>query len=385
LNGNGLIEPTTIVSGLRCRLIQLRLRFRIFQLALHVYRNPIAAVNVLKALLRKKDAILGKSACPKLIKAGSKYLWSITAAGWPSEAFDLFVLRELNRLQSPPPVNQGLQTIIFSITSRCPLKCEHCYEWNNLSAQETLSLNELQTSIKKFQDFGVCNIQLSGGEPLSRFDDLLTLLRTARQNSEFWILSSGFGLTEKMAKELKEAGLTGVTISLDSWDEAQHNRFRGNDQAYQWALEAAENAGKAGLVVAFSLCAAREFVSMDNLEKYLQLAKNNGATFVRILEPRKVGHYSEQDIELDDAQIEVLTQFYLKSQSVAFKNYPIVEYTGYHQRQHGCLGAGDRYLYVDSKGDIHACPFCQNPVGNAISDPIDIAVAKLKETGCHKF
>lgn len=378
-------ESARIVSGHACRLVQMRLRLHIVRLALRHYRNPLLAIKAMQALVQKKHAILGETGIPKLVKSGAKYYWSVTSAGWPSLAFDNFITGELNKVKPIPQAKNPLQTIIFSITSRCPLKCEHCYEWDKLSSQESLSLQQLQLSLQEFQDYGVCNIQLSGGEPLSRFEDLLSLLKTSRRSSEFWILSSGFGLTQGKALKLKQAGLTGVIISLDSWNEEQHNLFRANSQAFKWALEAATNAGSSGLVVAFSLCAARDFVSPVNLEKYLQLAQRYGAAFVRILEPRKVGHFAGQDVELNKEQLDVLARFYLDSHTAANRNYPIIEYVGYHQRLFGCFGAGDRYLYVDSTGEIHACPFCQNPLPITAPESVEQAIARLRKTGCHKF
>jgi MoaA/NifB/PqqE/SkfB family radical SAM enzyme len=68
-----------------------------------------------------------------------------------------------------------------------------------------------------------------------------------------------------------------------------------------------------------------------------------------------------------------------------YMDYPIVTYPGYHQRRIGCLGAGNRYLYIDSVGNIHACPFCQRIAGNAVNDRLEDAVSVLREYGCQKY
>ena len=39
--------------------------------------------------------------------------------------------------------------------------------------------------------------------------------------------------------------------------------------------------------------------------------------------------------------------------------------TGYHQRRVGCF-SGSRSVYVDSAGDVHACPFCHTKSYNII-------------------
>ena len=125
-------------------------------------------------------------------KSGRKYYWSITSTGWPSSAFDHFVLGEFHKIRPIHSQFANLQTIIFSITNRCPLKCEHCYEWNNIAGREILSLQELLKILNKFQDYGVSNIQFSGGEPLNCFDDLIDLISAVKPETDTWILTSGY-------------------------------------------------------------------------------------------------------------------------------------------------------------------------------------------------
>ncbi|MDY0152796.1 MAG: radical SAM protein [Candidatus Cloacimonas sp.] len=381
-----LSTPERLITGFQCQFILFLLKLNILWLALVAYRNPLTAFRTLKAVIAMKKAVDGDKKYPRLVKSGGRYFWAISCTGWPSLAFNRFIRGELNKICPIKHCKSSLQTMIFSITSRCPLHCEHCYEWENLSHTEPLSTEQLLTILKKFQCYGIANIQFSGGEPLSRFDDLLLLLKSAEPGADFWILTSGYELTAAKAQSLKQAGLTGVVISLDHWDEAKHNAFRGNAKSFFWVQEAAKNAAESGLAVAFSLCAGRDFVSEENLDKYLRLTKAWGALQLRILEPRQVGHYQGKNIELEAEQIGVLSAFYLKTLSdPAYRAMPIVEYVGFHQRQQGCFGAGDRYLYVDSKADIHACPFCQGAAGNALKTPLEPVIAKLKKIGCHKF
>jgi homospermidine synthase len=51
---------------------------------------------------------------------------------------------------------------------------------------------------------------------------------------------------------------------------------------------------KLGIMVSLSLCATREFVTEGNLETYAKLARQLGTHFIRILEPRQVGCFSDR-------------------------------------------------------------------------------------------
>jgi MoaA/NifB/PqqE/SkfB family radical SAM enzyme len=139
-------------------------------------------------------------------------------------------------------------------------------------------------------------------------------------------------------------------------------------------------------MISLSVCATRSFISEENLWKYLRLAKEFGAGFIRIIEPRTTGNYTGKDVALTDEQRAILNNFYLRVNSyAAFRNFPIIMYPGYHQRLAGCFGAGDRYLYIDPKGDIHACPFCRGKAGNAVWNPLIPAIMNLRKSGCHEF
>ncbi|HSG28414.1 MAG TPA: radical SAM protein, partial [Candidatus Krumholzibacterium sp.] len=271
-------------------------------------------------------------------------------------------------------------------TSRCPLKCDHCYEWDTMSSVENLGLEQLKTILERLLERGVAQIQFSGGEPMVRFADLLELIRSTGRGTDLWLLTSGYGLTAEKAEALRDAGLKGVNISLDHWEEKAHNRYRGRDDSFAWVLESAEATRRAGLALCLSLCARREFVSRENLMRYLRLAGELGAFAVQLLEPRKSGRYSDSDIELSSEQIGVLEDFFMTvTLEKAHDNDPLVSYPGHHQRLEGCFGAGERYLHIDSRGDLHACPFCRGRTGNALDADIDGAIDRLRKTGCHAF
>ena len=140
------------------------------------------------------------------------------------------------------------------------------------------------------------------------------------------------------------------------------------------------------MATALSICATREFISEQNLWKYADLARSWGVGFIRILEPRQVGFYRGKDVLLTGHNIRILEKFFLEINSKRkYRKYPVVMYPGYHQRKIGCVGAGNRYIYIDSRGDIHACPFCHDQKGNALRDTLQDSISLLKEAGCHMF
>ncbi len=111
-----------------------------------------------------------------------------------------------------------------------------------------------------------------------------------------------------------------------------------------------------------------------------------GIPIVRILEPRKTGRYKGEDLILLPGQTDLLEQCYRDAASPGNPHdYPVITYPAYHSRRTGCAGGGHRYIYIDPKGNIHACPFCRRPAGKAVTDCVEDAVEILKARGCQKY
>jgi len=152
------------------------------------------------------------------------------------------------------------------------------------------------------------------------------------------------------------------------------------------ATDALKNCLDAGIIGSLSLCATREFVTEENLMKYAELAKQLRANFIRILEPRVVGRFSDKNVVLENGHIEILSEFAIRLNTNSYyKDFPIVAFFGYHQRKMGCFGAGNRYVYVDPNGDVHACPFCRGRLGNLLQEPFGQIIHRARATGCHIF
>jgi MoaA/NifB/PqqE/SkfB family radical SAM enzyme len=356
----------------------------IIRLALKTKRNPYHALLLLRSLVNERKSIHGNAGRNKAVTSDSKYYWSINIPGWPSEKFNSFIANEFKRINSPE--KSALQTVIFSITNVCSLDCIHCYESDNLAKSNRLSLNELKSVMGKIHEKGIRHIQFSGGEPLCRLDDMIELMKYSGRSTDYWVSTSGFGLTPEAAAKMKEHGMTGVIISLDHWDEDRHNAFRNHNRSFYWVKEAARNCLEAGMVVCLSLCPVIEFVTEENLKKYYLLANQIGAGFIRIMEPMKTGRFTGKDIQLNASHAEILSNFVNASnRDPAYARFPVILYGGNHQRKAGCYGAGNRYIFIDSNGNYHSCPFCRNSLGNVLTESLDQAIIKARGSGCQLY
>lgn len=350
----------------------------------HVH-HPIRLFKAVRSIQSMAMHYLGGFKIRKIRKVGQRYYWDMYGASWPSATFREHIAAEFKRQLAPTATPRALRNVLLSVTTHCPLRCEHCFEWENLNKKEVIRVSDLRHIVRSFQDDGVCQILFSGGEPMLRLNDLLEVLRTARSGTDFWIATSGLNMTRQHAAKLKDAGLTGVVISLDDYREGRHNAFRNYRDAFYWAQEAANNAGAEDLVVALSLCATREFVSEKNLIAYAELALNWNASFIQLVHPQAVGHFQDKDVSLPHEQVEILTRFFKKlNNDPRYDDYPIVIYHEPYMKSMGCMGAGDRFVYVDPLANVHACPFCRTSCGNLLTDEKTVIDKTLSTHGCQK-
>jgi MoaA/NifB/PqqE/SkfB family radical SAM enzyme len=376
-----------IVTGRKKSLVVIRMWLSVAFFILKKFPNPVDFYRILEKIIGLKNRLTINNRIGKLAEVDGRFFFNINNNGWPAKHFNrLFEIEARNIVRKDVSNFENIRMVLIGLTKKCPLKCEHCYEWDELNKKETLSLQDHKNILKKFQDAGISQFQFGGGEPMTRVHDLVELLSTAKRSADFWISTSGFNFTEENAGRLKKAGLTGVAISLDHFDPSLHAIFRGYRDAYYWVEQAAIHANKAKLVIAFSVCVTKSFCTESNLMQYILLAKKLGASFVQLLEPRSAGNYAGKNVDLLPEHEKILEDFYFKmNNDPAFSDMPIVIYHGYRQRLIGCAGAGSRYLYVDTDGYMNSCPFCRNKTTHVLDENVEESIIQMKAAGCGKF
>lgn len=311
---------------------------------------------------------------------------NIYSPAWPSPVYDQYLKREISRYFSPQKPGPELSFVFMAVTRKCPLRCEHCFEANNLNHAEMFSREELLDTVRLLQQQGALQFHFSGGEPLVRIKDLLDVIKVTSAKSSCWVATSGFNLTPSTALDLKKAGCSGVMVSIDHHIPELHNAFRHHPRSFAHAVDGARAAKRVGLAVCLSVCVTKEFIEGGHLIPYFHFAKRLGVHFVQLLEPKNVGNYRGRDVLLKEEHLKILEAFFLKANHAReFRTFPTVLYHGYHQNRIGCF-AGSRSIYIDSVGDVHACPFCHTKSYN-ILDLVrsDSPTLPRKENVCPRY
>jgi len=139
--------------------------------------------------------------------------------------------------------------VVWNITRRCNLKCVHCYAHaKDIPFDNELTTDQGKGLIDDLAAFGSPVMLFSGGEPLVRKDLPQLAAYAVEKGMRAVISTNGTLITPKMARTLKEIGLSYVGISLDGMKEI-NDRFRGVNGAFRSALEGIKNSQDAGIKV----------------------------------------------------------------------------------------------------------------------------------------
>jgi MoaA/NifB/PqqE/SkfB family radical SAM enzyme len=308
----------------------------------------------------------------------------VTVPGWPSPSLDRFLAGELERIAPTRTGAPPLHLALLAVTRLCPLRCVHCSDADLLGSEESLQTAQLLEIARGISALGASHLELTGGEPMSRLDAVEAIGRELAPGVDVWVLTSGIGLDARAAARLREAGVTGVTVSIDHWDAERHDAFRGRRGVFLEAVDAVRAARREGLVVAVSVTLTPEVATGDGLERLGRLGRDLGVPFLRLLEPRAVGAWRGRDVALSASDVDRVVRFAQASHEAGSRT-PLVELPARTQRVVGCFGGGDRYLFVDARGDVHACPFCRRSAGSALNGGLPMARQVLLSRGCHAY
>ena len=125
--------------------------------------------------------------------------------------------------------------IRMSITDVCNFKCGYClpngYQADISDNRTFLNIKEIERLTKALSELGVCKIRLTGGEPTVRKDffDILKVIKKHSGIKKTVITTNGYHLDQK-AKKIKESGLDGINISIDSLDRETFKSITGHDR-----------------------------------------------------------------------------------------------------------------------------------------------------------
>ncbi|MBW1769728.1 MAG: heme b synthase [Deltaproteobacteria bacterium] len=287
----------------------------------------------------------------------------------------------------------NLRLVAWEVTRNCNLSCIHC----RASATMGPYLNELDTDasltlLDQIREVGKPVVILTGGEPLLRAD-IFQIARYGTQKGLRMVMApNGTLITEAIAREMVEAGIQRISISLDGSTKESHDKFRQVEGAFEGALRGIERAREAG--VEFQINTTITQQNLDEIPRIQELAVKLGAVahHIFLLVPTGRGKYIVDQAISSEQYEETLNWFYdqrdkvplqLKAtcaphyyrilreraredgKSVTFNTHGLDAVT------RGCLG-GTGFCFISHTGIVQPCGFLDLKCGDVKETPFGV-------------
>jgi len=202
-------------------------------------------------------------------------------------------------------LGRPLRDLRISVMDRCNFRCPYCMprerfheHYAFLKTAERLSFEEILRLTRLFVPLGVRKLRITGGEPLLRVNlpDLVADLNAIPGVEDIALTTNGV-LLGKHAYELKAAGLSRVTVSLDSLDQDVFAKMNGGFGRVGEVLDGIQHALDAGLGPVKINAVIQRGVNEESVLPLVEHFRGTGIT-VRFIEYMDVGNRNHWDQQL---------------------------------------------------------------------------------------
>ncbi|EEP3612274.1 GTP 3',8-cyclase MoaA [Campylobacter coli] len=200
----------------------------------------------------------------------------------------------------------------ISVTQRCNFRCLYCMPkipFNHQPKENLLSFEELFLFVKVAIDEGIEKIRITGGEPLLRKDlsVFIKMINNYKKDLDLAITTNGF-LLKDFAKDLKDAGLKRLNISLDTL-ESKKAKILAQKDVLDSVLAGIDEALSVGLKVKLNTVVLKG-LNDDELIPLLEFAKSKNIQirFIEFME--NIHAYGKLQGLKRDEIIQILSQKY---------------------------------------------------------------------------
>lgn len=273
----------------------------------------------------------------------------------------------------------------FAVTDVCNAYCGHCSFYGEVDdkTRQVLTLEECRKLIRDAQELGVSIINLVGGEPLER-PELLDILRAVdKEQSATSLFTNGWRLAE-LARPLRQSGLDGVSVSLDSDGAAAHDRNRQVPGLFDRALRGLDAALDSGMSVGIATVLTPESFADGLFERMVELTRRRGAHELTVFDAMPAGRYRDRaDLRDNGDWLEdLIRRSEPYNRDPRYPGILIHAYTVSH-RSVGC-SCGTSYFYMTPYGDMSSCDFNHRGFGNVRDEPLYVLWERMTSNAAYR-
>lgn len=256
----------------------------------------------------------------------------------------------------------------ISITDRCNLRCKYCMPdgIETVPMSEILTFEEIIEIVRAAAGLGISKIKITGGEPLVRKGcaNLVKMIKDVHGIAEVTLTTNGILLEDELPA-LKNAGIDGINVSLDTLNRKDYEKLTGVD-GLEKVISGIEMSLKYGIKTKINVVSIKhkEKVFSDDCIRLIELARNT-ALDIRFIEIMPIGNGKKFDLLGNDILFHEITTRYpaMEKDNTSHGNGPAVYYKipgfmgsiGFISALHGKFCDSCNRIRLSSKGYLKAC------------------------------
>lgn len=261
----------------------------------------------------------------------------------------------------------------------CNFHCTHCSAepfmdrhkkrvFKIEDTRRTIDLDDVRELSRQADELGLARFVITGGEPLV-MDDFDAVVAAIDPDKHYVITdTNGWFLDDKRARHLKAVGVEKVQLSLDSFNEAEHDAFRSKPGSYKRVMRAIDASLDAGLNLILSTVLVRGRAGSDEFLNLCKFATARGiGLYVSYAKP--TGACAEHpELSIDKADADRVRE--LEAQYNVFTHM-----TPSYGSFKGCITTKG-IITVTSTFEVTPCPYIHLSLGNLRETPLKEILAR---------
>lgn len=260
----------------------------------------------------------------------------------------------------------------ISITKACQCECDHCSAvFYNHCSDKSLSSRDLKAALAQTVELGATTLILLGGEPLLKKDLPEIIASVPAEKATVILFTNGEFLTPDVCRVLKESGLLGAFISLDSADPDEHDRLRKRTGLFERAIRGIENLRQAGVIAGISSYLSPGQLADNMFERMMTLGKRVGAQEITFFDAIPTGRWlRDTSCLLEPNHRQMIAEAVRKYRKLS--EYPGLSVQSTMTSEQGssfCFAANTQF-YLTAFGDMCPCDFTPLTIGRFPDEPI---------------
>jgi MoaA/NifB/PqqE/SkfB family radical SAM enzyme len=241
--------------------------------------------------------------------------------------------------------------VLMDPTSACNLHCTGCWaaDYGN---RLNMTLEELDSIVKQAMALGTYFFIFSGGEPLVRKADIITLCER-HPDCAFLSFTNGTLIDDAFANEMLRVKNFVPAISVEGFEKATDSR-RG-EGTYAKVVQAMEILKRKKLAFGVSCCYTSQNTDDIGSDAYFDEMIRLGAKFMWLFTYIPVGRDAVPELLVTAEQREFMYHKLRAFRST--KALFTMDFWNDGEYADGCIAGGRRYMHINANGDIEPCAF----------------------------